>query len=184
MSRCIIYYFYMNIDKKQRAEFIPLEEKHLLFRKKWFCNLETNKFLGSMAKENQTTEAQNKWYESYKDNPKSQFYIMERNNTPFGLIGLTHINKIDKNASIGLIMIGEQNYVGKGYGREAMLFIISKAFNDLGLHKLYLYVHAENDSAIKCYKSVGFKIEGVAKDMEFDGKIYHDKLLMGLVNSK
>jgi len=49
------------------------------------------------------------------------------------------------------ICVAPQHW-SKGYGAEMLRFLLKHAFLELGLHKVWLQVHAENASAIALYK--------------------------------
>ena len=83
---------------------------------------------------------------------------LEENRT-IGLIGLDGIrwNHGDTWIAIGL---GERDYWGKGYGKDAMCILLRYAFDNLNLHHLSLSVFEYNQRAIRSYKKVGFVEEG------------------------
>lgn len=118
--------------------------------------------------------------------------ISSRNNRIFGVFtqskqligttGLYEINWIIKSAEIR-IRIGNKKFLGKGHGTEAIKLLIDFAFNDLGLHRLWLTVFDYNLAAIAVYKKCGFKIEGRLKHGGFiDGK-WVNLILMAKINS-
>ncbi len=49
---------------------------------------------------------------------------------------------------------------GKGYGKQMLRLAIEYAQRELGAKRISLGVFCENRSALKCYKSVGFRIIG------------------------
>lgn len=77
------------------------------------------------------------------------------------------------------IYVGEPAARGKGVGKRALELILSIAFQELRLNKVWLTVHTQNASAIAAYRAVGFQSEGVHRE-EFllDGKRV-DELYMG-----
>ncbi|MEM3783447.1 MAG: GNAT family N-acetyltransferase [Candidatus Bathyarchaeia archaeon] len=74
-----------------------------------------------------------------------------------------------------------QDFQGVGLGTVMLDKLIELAKKE-GLHRIGLYVVADNEPAIRLYQKMGFKVEGVMKDAYFgeDGK-YHDMLVMGLL---
>ncbi len=98
----------------------------------------------------------------------------------FGYFQLRDINQIQRHAFLGIV-IGENSYRGKGYGREICSLGIMYGSNYLGLHKISLDVLADNKNAIALYIKLGFKEEGVFKfHFYFDNK-YHDVVRMALL---
>jgi len=49
---------------------------------------------------------------------------------------------------------------GKGYGKQMLRLAIGYAQQELGAQKISLGVFCDNISALKCYKSVGFRLTG------------------------
>jgi len=71
-------------------------------------------------------------------------------------------------------MIGEDDYRGKGVGKIAMDWLMDYSFNKLKLHKINLGVIANNVPAVKLYKKLGFKIEGIMIDeVRYKNKYYN-----------
>ena len=101
-------------------------------------------------------------------------------------IGNVKIEPLDyenRKAEIG-IMVGDQNFWGKGYGTEAMRIAVKFCFHDLNLNRVTLGVIADNIQAIKAYKNVGFVQEGFFReDVVRNGKKY-DRILMGLLKKE
>lgn len=55
------------------------------------------------------------------------------------------------------IFIADVLYRNKGIGKSAIEQIIKTDLQDMHINKILLRVHEENERAIRCYKSVGFK---------------------------
>ena len=90
-------------------------------------------------------------------------FIIELDGRPVGSVYLRDIDTYNKKAEFG-IFIGEDYARGYGVGKEATRQIIEYAFNHLNLNKIFLRVFEENVVAISCYKNVGFKYEGCARE--------------------
>ncbi len=58
---------------------------------------------------------------------------------------------------------------GKGYGKQMLRLAIDYAQRELDAQKITLGVFCDNQSAVECYKSVGFRIIG-ADAYSIDGK--------------
>lgn len=149
------------------------------FRLKWLNNPKINKFIGDNPGKKTTFKKQRKWFEDYKNNNKKKFFTICDDKKPIGFMGLSNINKINKNADL-FIVIGEDNYRGKGFAKKAIVWLTNFGFRKLGLHKINLGVIEENIVAIKLYKSVGFKIEGKMKDEIYFNNKFHDFYSMAI----
>lgn len=122
----------------------------------WINNPENNKYLhyDLPLKVDKTLE----WFHK-KDNTRRLDCVIEYENQPVGLIGLLQIDKANSKAEY-YITIGETNYKKRGIATKATKAILEYAFSELHLHKVYLTVDAENESAIALYEKAGFRQEG------------------------
>ena len=80
-------------------------------------------------------------------------------NKLMGSIGLSNVDLINRTAEFG-IMIGDRNFLNKGYGTEATLLMLDFGFNILNLCHIHTKVYGFNQRAIKCYEKAGFKTVG------------------------
>ena len=81
-----------------------------------------------------------------------------------------------------VIFIGDDSSLGRGIGTEAAKLMIHYGFNELGLHKIFLRVLADNERAIKSYEKVGFTKEGFFRDEVYINGTYHDLIYMAIIN--
>lgn len=101
------------------------------------------------------------------------------NHTHVGNIKLDSIDPIGRTGELG-IMIGDQNYWGKGVGTEACKLLLNYAFDTLNLRKVSLTVFDNNPGAIRLYQKIGFQEEGRLRKHIFADGEYFDKLWMGI----
>jgi len=157
-------------------DFKPLTTEHVPFLVRWFNNPNANEFLGGHGK--LTIKKQVEKIERQDKNFKS--FVICQDKKPIGMISLNKIDRQNHNADL-FIVIGEDECRGKGIGKQALKFITDFGFTQLGLHKIYLRVHVENTTAIKCYESFGFTREGILKDQYFKSGKYYDELAMAVI---
>ncbi|MBM7553484.1 GNAT family N-acetyltransferase [Thalassobacillus pellis] len=81
-----------------------------------------------------------------------------------GHISLGRIERENRSARIGRVLVGEKAARGKGIGRQMIEEISKIAFEDLGMHRVSLGVFDFNQAAITCYERAGFKKEGLLRD--------------------
>lgn len=79
-----------------------------------------------------------------------------------GTISLKNISKKDKNAEYAIVL--KKSAMGSGAAGFATREILKTAFEELKLHKVYLYVRSGNIRAQKFYNKVGFRREGIFID--------------------
>lgn len=94
-------------------------------------------------------------------------------------IGAIHLNKPGdgmthhRSTEIGIEILKE--YQGKGYGSEAITWILGWAFQRLGLHRVQVRAFGWNVRAIELYKKLGFKEEGRWRDaLWHNGQFWDD----------
>jgi RimJ/RimL family protein N-acetyltransferase len=82
------------------------------------------------------------------------------------VIGLIHatIDRQNNLAHIGQIIVGDPRLRRIGIGTASLVQLLRMCFNELGLHRVQLFVDEDNLSAIACYKKVGFKVEGLMRE--------------------
>ena len=71
----------------------------------------------------------------------------------------------------------------RGIGRDAVRTVARHLIADLGHHRIVIDPAADNEPAIRCYESVGFRPVGIMRQYEHDvdGDGWHDGLLMDLL---
>ncbi|MCI9073686.1 MAG: UDP-4-amino-4,6-dideoxy-N-acetyl-beta-L-altrosamine N-acetyltransferase [Lachnospiraceae bacterium] len=105
----------------------------------------------------------------------------EEGDRPVGSVYLRDIDRQHNRAEYG-IFIGGEGARGKGYGTMAARLMIRYAFRELGLHRLFLRVFADNVRAIRSYEKAGFEREAyLREDVCIQGQ-YRDMVLMGILN--
>ncbi|WP_459503427.1 GNAT family N-acetyltransferase [Bacillus sp. C1] len=89
-----------------------------------------------------------------------------------GHISLGKIDRVNKSARIGKVLVGDTSMRGKSVGKKMMEEVLKVAFEQLGLHKVSLGVFEFNTPAIRCYERVGFVKERLLRDARKIGDGY------------
>jgi RimJ/RimL family protein N-acetyltransferase len=100
-----------------------------------------------------------------------------------GSISLHNIDHRNRHAFIG-IFIGGAEHRGNGYGTEAVRLILSYGFKTMNMHNIMLSVHADNLSAINCYKKAGFRETGRRSEWVFKDGAYIDVIYMEILEPR
>ena len=82
------------------------------------------------------------------------------------------------------IFVGEREYLGRGYGTDAMHLAVQFGFIELNLDRISLGLHAFNERALKSYLKVGFVIEGRERGVFLRDGVRYDDLTMGLLRDE
>lgn len=81
-----------------------------------------------------------------------------------GHISLGRIDRKNKSARVGKVLVGDMKGRGKGIGQQMLKEILKIAFDELHLHRVSLGVFDFNSRAIACYEKAGFIKEGLHRD--------------------
>jgi diamine N-acetyltransferase len=129
-------------------------------------------------------EAEKLYRELRADENRAWFAIvLKKGNRVIGEAGLLRMFRPWRNTDMTII-IGEKDARGKGYGKEAGHLLLSHAFEHLGLHRVSVGVVGFNKNAIRFWKSLGFKIEGVERDEYFCDNKYSDFVMMSILENE
>ena len=124
-------------------------------------------------KENLKVEGAIKWIEKNnldKNQSLNGIFLVKKNaKRLIGVARLMYIDFKSKVAELG-IYIGEKKLIGRGLGYKAISLLIEYAFENLKLRKIFLKVNENNKEAIKLYKKMNFKVEGVMRQNYFNQK--------------
>jgi RimJ/RimL family protein N-acetyltransferase len=101
------------------------------------------------------------------------------------LVGTCALSQLDADNGSALfhITIGEKDAWGHGYGTEATRLMIDHAFGGLGLHRVALTVFSFNERAIRSYRSVGFVVEGRAREAIWREGRWWDEISMSILDA-
>lgn len=132
-----------------------------------------------------TLEDEQKWFEDLSATKDTYSFAIEtlEDKKYIGGCGINHIDWKNSVATVG-IFIGDKDYLGKGYGTDAMNILIKFIFEQVNINKIKLHVFSFNIRAIKSYEKCGFKQEGVLRQEVFRNGQYHDDIVMGLLKEE
>lgn len=101
-----------------------------------------------------------------------------------GHIELFAIDRQNRSARIGRVLVGPERLRGRGIGREIVLAVLEIGFVQLALHRIDLVVFDFNQQAIACYEKAGFRREGLLRDARKMGEQYWSLLLMSILEEE
>jgi RimJ/RimL family protein N-acetyltransferase len=129
-----------------------------------------------------TLESLSAIYDQLAKDKENVRFAIEVGGVFIGDMGLFHVNRVTGTAELG-IGIGDKDYWGKGYGRDAIRLLVDYGFRLLNLRRIWLEVHGGNERGLRCYRAVGFVEEGRQREHNWVGGQYQDNVLMGLMRS-
>ena len=110
--------------------FLPHERKDIPLRVRWLNNRNANVFAVDDPNHVTNIAEQEKWFDDYENKfalGQKKFFTIGDEEKPIGLMGLSNIDHDKKNANI-FIMIGEDEYRGRGIGKQSLHFLIKYSF--------------------------------------------------------
>jgi UDP-4-amino-4,6-dideoxy-N-acetyl-beta-L-altrosamine N-acetyltransferase len=117
------------------------------------------------------------------DRSRVSFLVETPEGRPVGQGGFIGIDHRNRTAELG-VMIGEREQQGRGLGTEAVRLLVNYGFAELNLHRIALRVLEGNPSALKLYRGLGFRDEGVLRQAAFKNGRFRDVLLLGLLENE
>lgn len=130
---------------------------------KWLNDPEVNKYLECRHTVH-SLESTIKYVDSLNEDNEILLGIFDSNNNRhIGNIKIGPINKLHKQATIGLI-IGEKEYWGKGIGTKVIKYVSRYAIESLGIETLIAGCYECNKGSYKAFINSGWKKVGTIKN--------------------
>lgn len=95
-----------------------------------------------------------------------------------GIVDLINFDPKHLRAEVGIVI--KRSFRNKGFAKATLERIKKYSLSILHLHQLYACINKDNESALRLFEKSGFIRSNELKDWLFDGKKYHDALLMQL----
>lgn len=176
----------LNIQRYEFNEFalvpIRFEDRFLImnWRNEQMYHLRQNKILTTEDQENYFVNTIEKEFE--QEAPNQILFSFLKNGECIGYGGLVHINYQDRNAEISFLMNTtlEKDFF-KYYWMQYLALIEQVAFNELKLHKIYIYAFDLRPKLYEALIEANYYLEAILKDHCFyQGKyidvVYHSKI--------
>lgn len=155
----------------------PILRSDLEKLNKWKNDEEIFMFLGGGFNP-QSIDQQALWIDKIINiDDKNKRFIIEVDSEAIGLIGLYNIHNIYQNCEIGMY-IGEKDFQGKGYAKDAYNLIEKYAFEYLNMRKIKLFVVDDNSKALKFWRKLGYKIVGTLEKERYIKGQFRDLVIM------
>ncbi|KAF2167282.1 hypothetical protein M409DRAFT_66285 [Zasmidium cellare ATCC 36951] len=119
------------------------------------------------------------------ENPANDQEEPSKKPTPIGAIHLSSSKPTTAHhrfADIGIDVL--PSYQGKGYGSEAIRWILEWGFETAGLHRVGIRCFGYNEGARKLYNRLGFKEESVVRELLFHRGRWWDDVGFGMLEGE
>ena len=152
----------------------------------WITDPELNIFLLDYGKVC-TLEQEYAWYDDVVAKSGNRLVQMDirlsEDQKLIGNCGLFDINHREGTAEVG-ILIGEKEYLSKGYGSEALYLLCRYGFDKLNLHSILLRHLSINARGDKAYRKIGFREFGCFRESVVRDRVRYDMVYMDLLESE
>ncbi len=144
----------------------------------WRREREVDRWMSDGAPE--SLDHHQRWFDDFRGNPDRMGWIITRNAQPAGFLTLSGLNGRHRRAEWGWY-IGDPEARGRGAGRAAQALGQDRAFDQLGLEKIWAQVLADNDTALKAQAAAGFRREGYMRRHVLKDGRWRDVVLLAIL---
>ncbi len=118
-------------------------------------------------------EQRSRWFEDITQRQRQlPFAIDDEHGNMIGRIFLRHVRKDESSAVLGIDL--HADYLGQGYGTEALRAFLHHFFGEMDFQRMLLSVAAHNVRARRCYESLGFETSGSHWDAHLGPDVTRD----------
>ncbi|TWO66650.1 GNAT family N-acetyltransferase [Caenimonas sedimenti] len=130
-------------------------------------------------------EAESRWFDGYQGARANnvRLAVCAPDGAMIGVVYLLDIHWVHREAEFA-IWIAEPAWRGRSCGAQATRLAIAHAFDDLNLQRLRLAVLPHNEAALRLYRRVGFRQEGLSRKAAYKQGQWHDVVQMGLLRDE
>lgn len=151
------------------------EDSERLFA--WRREPEVNRWMSDQPPD--ALAAHQRWFDGFLNDPDRRGWIITTAGRPAGFLALSGLTGCNRRAEWGWY-IGDPEARGRGVGRAAQALGLDKAFDTLGLHKVWAEVLADNEAALKAQAAAGFRREGYLKGHALKDGVFRDVVLLAI----
>jgi RimJ/RimL family protein N-acetyltransferase len=164
----------------------PYAREHMALHARWSNDFAVALYAGDYLKPRPLALFESGFEKAGKESQPHQqeFTIYERATLrPIGFTKWRDINAANRTA-IYVIVIGEKDCWGKGYGTETTRLMLEYAFTVLNLHSVLLTTNAFNERAMRAYLRAGFREVGRWRESHRFGDRLYDEVVMDCLASE
>jgi RimJ/RimL family protein N-acetyltransferase len=169
-----------------RVKLVPLDPGNIYRHFEWSNDPDLNRLQSEIPFEEETFGVFKRRFEQLIETPAKHERHFEIHTSEGKIIGVAFIGRINEHNRNCLlsITIGDREYWGEGYGKDAMAALLRHCFEDMRMHRVSTETFEYSDAWRRLVESVGFEREGTAREYLYrDGKFW-DKSMYGLLESE
>jgi len=111
---------------------------------------------------------------------KNLIIIEKESKKEIGFCSIYDINNSNQSAEISFL-IGENQFRGKGYGRETVELLLYIAFHKMGLNRVFATATQQNERSVRVFERTGFRRAGVMREYHFLNEEKLDEILFEMI---
>lgn len=124
------------------------------------------------------------WFEKSASPSTQRFIVADSAGHPVGLTGLWDINWHDRNAIVGVKLGGPHGVLGRGLGSDALMALMTFAFEDVGLQRLHGSILAGNVASLRSFcDKCGWRKEGLSREHAWRNGALVDVVQIGVLKA-
>ena len=136
------------------------------------------RFIGD-RREPLTEQDEIKYISDKMDNNATMFSMIEKKTGRF-IGNIEFFNRVFEEAEWGIVITTKMQ--NKGYGKEAIRIMLDLAFGEYQMHRVSIGVVGLNTEALKFYREIGFKQEGILEEAYYYNNEYSDFIMMRILS--
>lgn len=154
--------------------------------RKWVNDEETTRYLSTRFWPVQTEVDTQEFLSRMLQSSHNAYNFVIADAVDESYIGQLDMFRVDwrlRQGELGVV-IGRKDMRHQGIGQEALGLMQRFAFRTLGLERLELEVHMDNQPALHCYRRAGFVLEGVKRHAFFTDGRFADLGMMSMLREE
>ena len=164
-----------------RVRLRTLERADLSRYQELFSDPEINLFYGGLGVPENLARLQRQYDAGeYDTTDRFLLLVIEVEGIMIGAMTLKNAENLPSRSATFGIIIGDPEYLDRGYGTEASTLLLDYAFGVLGYHKINLDLFEYNARAQAMYEKLGFVVEGRRRENHWSRGRFWDDILMGV----
>ena len=167
-------------EVNKEIRLVPLSLDHLDGIMSWVNDPEVTFYFARLGREISRAEEE-AIVRRLIDSETDIIYSIFEEDEYVGQIGLSQIYWPAKNARMGAMLC--RKAWGRGIVKRAAQALLARAFQQHGLHKVWLIVRADNEKGRHIWSSLGFTQEGMLRDEYFVHDQFYDMVRFGLLKT-
>ena len=124
------------------------------------------------------------WYDSMIKDNRFEFFIIEGQDVPLGVAGLTYIDWVNRHADVHFYIGKDNLWIDNEFTPQAFDCILDYAFNKLNLNKVWAEIYSIDKLKLDFFKEKGFTVDANLREHYFYNGQYHTSHLLSLLRNE